>query len=75
MSDETKKAGITGIATAAATGAAFIAFATQLGFVRTDDLHKLELKLIQTQTVIAMMYQGDDAGPPLPVSILFGDGQ
>ena len=74
MSDA-KKAGITSIATAAATGAAFITFATQLGFVRSDDLHELELRLIQTQTVIAMMYQGDDAGPPVPVEILFGGGK
>ena len=73
MSDETKKAGIAGMATAAATATAFITFATQLGFVRSDELHELEMKLERTQTVIAMMIQGDDAGPPAPVSILFGD--
>jgi len=70
---EGKKFGISSIAAAAATGATFIAFATQLGFVRSDELKALELKLERTRTVIAMMYQGDDAGPPTPVSILFGD--
>jgi len=75
MSNETKKVGITSIAAAAATGAAFIAFATQLGFVRSDELHELELKLTQTQTVVIMMFQGEDAGPPLPAGIFFGTGE